>query len=244
MAKKSTKQAEKEVVETTEDKVVETTQEEAQQEPKASKEAPESKVEEATKDEVKDSAEAKEEPKAEEPAKEESKPDVDLEPGYVELADILSSSDSLDDKLAKIRISAKPEYVALVSRMLSYVSVMQEGTPTTPSHGARANYDLFVALRSALNGEYGVVKPKLDIIVMMFNQNTGKAFEDVRLTRYDTYWAFGKEELKAYNTLVVALAMLANPKTREKNAKLVALQPTKALPDTVVNNLNKYFNLV
>ena len=121
---------------------------------------------------------------------------------------------------------------------------MQEGTPTTPSHGARANYDLFVALRSALNGEYGVVKPKLDIIVMMFNQNAGKAFEDVRLTRYDTYWAFGKEELKAYNTLVVALAMLANPKTREKNAKLVALQPTKALPDTVVNNLNKYFNLV
>ena len=236
MAKKSTKQTEKEVVETTEDKVEETTQEETQQDPKASEEAPETKVE--------DSAETKEESKAEEPAKEETKPDVDLEPGYVELADILSSSDSLDDKLAKIRISAKPEYVALVSRMLSYVSVMQEGTPTTPSHGARANYDLFVALRSALNGEYGVVKPKLDIIVMMFNQNAGKTFEDVRLTRYDTYWAFGKEELKAYNTLVVALAMLANPKTREKNAKLVALQPTKALPDTVVNNLNKYFNLV
>lgn len=236
MAKKSTKQTEKEVVETTEDKVEETTQEETQQDPKATEEAPESRVE--------DNAEPKEEPKAEEPAQEESKPDVDLEPGYVELADILSSSDSLDDKLAKIRISAKPEYVALVSRMLSYVSVMQEGAPTTPSHGARANYDLFVALRSALNGEYGVVKPKLDIIVMMFNQNAGKAFEDVRLTRYDTYWAFGKEELKAYNTLVVALAMLANPKTREKNAKLVALQPTKALPDTVVNNLNKYFNLV
>ena len=239
MAKKSTKQTEKEVVETTEDKVEETTQD-----PKDTKEAPESKVEDTPKEEVKEDTESKEEPKAEKPAKEESKPDVDLEPGYVELADILSSNDSLDDKLAKIRISAKPEYVALVSRMLSYVSVMQEGTPTTPSHGARANYDLFVALRSALNGEYGVVKPKLDIIVMMFNQNAGKAFEDVRLTRYDTYWAFGKEELKAYNTLVVALAMLADPKTREKNAKLVALQPTKALPDTVVNNLNKYFNLV
>ena len=238
MAKKSTKQTEKEVVETTEDKVEETTQEETQQDPKASEEAPESNVEEVTKDTVEDSTEA------EEPTKEDTMPDVDLEPGYVELADILSSSDSLDNKLAKIRISAKPEYVALVSRMLSYVSVMQEGTPTTPAHGARANYDLFVALRSALNGEYGVVKPKLDIIVMMFNQNAGKAFEDVRLTRYDTYWAFGKEELKAYNTLVVALAMLANPKTREKNAKLVALQPTKALPDTVVNNLNKYFNLV
>lgn len=240
MAKKSTKQTEKEVVNSTEE-VDETTQEETTQD---TKDVPESKVEDSSKDEVQDTAESKEEPKAEEPAKEESKPDVDLEPGYVELADILSSSDSLDDKLAKIRISAKPEYVALVSRMLSYVSVMQEGTPTTPSHGARANYDLFVALRSALNGEYGVVKPKLDIIVMMFNQNAGKAFEDVRLTRYDTYWAFGKEELKAYNTLVVALAMLANPKTREKNAKLVALQPTKALPDTVVNNLNKYFNLV
>lgn len=240
MAKKSTKQTEKEVVNSTEE-VDETTQEETTQD---TKEAPESKVEETTDDKVEDSAESKEEPKAEEPAKEETKSDVTLEPGYVELADILSSSDSLDDKLAKIRISAKPEYVALVSRMLSYVSVMQEGAPTTPSHGARANYDLFVALRSALNGEYGVVKPKLDIIVMMFNQNAGKAFEDVRLTRYDTYWAFGKEELKAYNTLVVALAMLANPKTREKNAKLVALQPTKALPDTVVNNLNKYFNLV
>ena len=241
MAKKSTKQTEKEVVETTEDKVEETAQEETTQD---TKEALKSKVEDTPKEEVKDTAESKEEAKAEEPVQEDTKPDVDLEPGYVELADILSSSDSLDDKLAKIRISAKPEYVALVSRMLSYVSVMQEGTPTTPSHGARANYDLFVALRSALNGEYGVVKPKLDIIVMMFNQNAGKAFEDVRLTRYDTYWAFGKEELKAYNTLVVALAMLANPKTREKNAKLVALQPTKALPDTVVNNLNKYFNLV
>jgi hypothetical protein len=240
MAKKSTKQTEKEVVNSTEE-VEETTQEETTQD---TKEAPKSKVEDTPKEEVKEDTESKEEPKAEEPAKEDTKPDVDLEPGYVELADILSSSDSLDDKLAKIRISAKPEYVALVSRMLSYVSVMQEGTPTTPSHGARANYDLFVALRSALNGEYGVVKPKLDIIVMMFNQNAGKAFEDVRLTRYDTYWAFGKEELKAYNTLVVALAMLANPKTREKNAKLVALQPTKALPDTVVNNLNKYFNLV
>ena len=240
MAKKSTKQTEKEVVNSTEE-VDETAQEETTQN---TKEAPESKVENNSKEEVKDAAESKEEPKAEDLAQEDTKPDVDLEPGYVELADILSSSDSLDDKLAKIRISAKPEYVALVSRMLSYVSVMQEGTPTTPSHGARANYDLFVALRSALNGEYGVVKPKLDIIVMMFNQNAGKAFEDVRLTRYDTYWAFGKEELKAYNTLVVALAMLANPKTREKNAKLVALQPTKALPDTVVNNLNKYFNLV
>jgi len=133
----------------------------------------------------------------------------------------------IEDKLNVMASNAPIAVRSILGTLLGY---LKEGDITTPDRGEEYTlgmlYNVYTVIKSIVEtADDTEFRVKMDILnlIVLNNKDAGRAFNELRLLRYDYLWHWGVTSLHTYQVLVSVICGLADLSTREEMLKRIDL---------------------
>ena len=143
------------------------------------------------------------------------------------------------------KASEDKDLKSLAGSLNRYIDAVFVKHPNDGTMVANMNHELFVTINNVLSiKDYNTFKKQFDFINKLFIVGAKDKFSPIALSRYDHQWSHGTEQRHKYVQLIEVISALANPNTRNKQAKRFSLDTlTSIMPKEGVQNVVRYYNL-
>ena len=143
------------------------------------------------------------------------------------------------------KASEDKDLKSLAGSLNRYIDAVFVKHPNDGTMVANMNHELFVTINNVLSiKDYNTFKKQFDFINKLFIVGAKDKFSPIALSRYDHQWSHGTEQRHKYVQLIEVISALANPNTRNKQAKRFSLDTlTSIMPKDGVQNVVRYYNL-